>query len=464
MSWPTAPLGTVAETALGKMLDRSKTRGHPSVPYLRNQNVQWGRIDTSDVLTMELADEERDRFGVRPGDLLVCEGGEIGRAAIYEGGEAFMAFQKALHRVRPSSTLSPLFLRYYLESAASSGVLARFSTGSTIAHLPQERLRRIPVPLPSTDEQRQIVEIIEDHLSRLDAADGGISTALARVRALEEQIIRSALVDATSTMHRPTPELPNVGTDDSTIVPLRPGWLWVRLDDVADVVGGVTKDSKKQADPSLVEVPYLRVANVQRGRLDLSEIATIRVTAQKAQALELRVGDVLLNEGGDRDKLARGWVWEGQIPGCIHQNHVFRARIKTDLDPYFLSLTANTFGSPWAMRNGKQSVNLASISQTVIRKMPVILPPSGESGRIAARVTEQLDTNGRLREELLAARRRSATLRRAVLAAAFSGRLTGAASDSDLIEQQASELDEAVYASTEVRADEQIPLEAPHPG
>ena len=146
-------------------------------------------------------------------------------------------------------------------------------------------------------------------------------------------------------------------------------------------MGGVTKDSKKQSLPGMVEVPYLRVANVQRGALKLDEVSSIRVTPQQAQALELRTGDVLLNEGGDRDKLARGWVWEGEVPSCIHQNHVFRARLRIDLDPYFLSFTANTLGGRWAERNGKQSVNLASISLSMIRRMPVIVPPEGVSAR-----------------------------------------------------------------------------------
>lgn len=472
MSWNIVTLEQLAAPGTRQITDgpfgshlasRHYTSSGPRV--IRLQNIGDGEFIDARAHISEEHYARLSTHSVEAGDLLVASlGDSLPRACLAPSTLGPAIVKADCIRVRLASDVNPKWVMYSLISPQTKRWADAQLHGTGRPRLGLKAIRQIPVPSPSLAQQKRLVEIIEDHLSRLDAADGGISTALARVRALEEQIIRSALVDATSTMHRPTPELPNVGTDDSTIVPLPPGWRWVRLDDVADVVGGVTKDSKKQADPSLVEVPYLRVANVQRGRLDLSEIATIRVTAQKAQALELRVGDVLLNEGGDRDKLARGWVWEGQIPGCIHQNHVFRARIKTDLDPYFLSLTANTFGSPWAMRNGKQSVNLASISQTVIRKMPVILPPSGESGRIAARVTEQLDTNGRLREELLAARRRSATLRRAVLAAAFSGRLTGVASDSDLIEQQASELDEAVHASTEVRADEQIPLEAPHPG
>ncbi|MFG1955583.1 restriction endonuclease subunit S [Micromonospora sp. NPDC048830] len=161
------------------------------------------------------------------------------------------------------------------------------------------------------------------------------------------------------------------------------GWRWATLGEIADVVGGVTKDSKLQSRPDLVEVPYLRVANVQRGRIDLSNVATIRVPPQKAAQLELQPGDVLLNEGGDRDKLGRGWVWQGQIPRCIHQNHVFRARIKGGLlHPKLLAWYANEVAHKWFELNGKQSVNLASISLSKIRTFPVPIPTVEEQRRI----------------------------------------------------------------------------------
>jgi type I restriction enzyme S subunit len=131
-------------------------------------NVQWGRIYTDDLLTMEIPPEQVERFTVRQGDLLVCEGGEIGRAAIWNRPDT-IAYQKALHRVRSKGQLVLAYLRYLLEFYSNSGLLARFATGSTIAHLPQEQLRALPVPLPPAEEQRRIVEILEDHLSRLDA-------------------------------------------------------------------------------------------------------------------------------------------------------------------------------------------------------------------------------------------------------------------------------------------------------
>ena len=204
------------------------------------------------------------------------------------------------------------------------------------------------------------------------------------------------------------------------------------------MVGGVTKDSKKQGDPSFVEVPYLRVANVQRGRLNLDTVTHIRVDPAKAKALRLREGDVLLNEGGDRDKLARGWVWEGQINDCIHQNHVFRARVHEQrLDPYFLSFTANTFGGQWAERNGKQSVNLASISLSMIRKLPVIVPADREAQRIVALLREQLGSYDRLESAVMKSRHRGSSLRRSLLAAAFSGQLTGKGNDCHQVQDMA---------------------------
>jgi restriction endonuclease S subunit len=181
------------------------------------------------------------------------------------------------------------------------------------------------------------------------------------------------------------------GLDDGPIPQIPDTWRWVRLHEIAEVVGGVTKDSKKQSDPAYIEVPYLRVANVQRGQLNLSDVSTIRVAGSKAKELMLRHGDVLLNEGGDRDKLGRGWVWEDQIPNCIHQNHVFRARIIEDaIHPKLLAWHANEFGKSWCERNGKQSTNLASISLSKIRMLPVPIPPPEEQKRIVRALEGQM--------------------------------------------------------------------------
>lgn len=166
---------------------------------------------------------------------------------------------------------------------------------------------------------------------------------------------------------------------------------WVRLDEIADVVGGLTKDIKKQSDPNFVEVPYLRVANVQRGYLDLQKLSTIRVSEKTLDKLRLEPGDILFNEGGDRDKLGRGWIWEGQVADCIHQNHVFRARLRSqDYDPKFISMHGNTFGRTWFEKMGKQTTNLASLSLKTIKSFPVPKISLDQQRSIVAAIEEQV--------------------------------------------------------------------------
>lgn len=291
------------------------------------------------------------------------------------------------------------------------------------------------IPVPPLDEQRRIVDLLEDHLSRLDAAVAGLAASEARLGGLRDQVVLGALLGLGSSMATSGSSLASAGVDDGVLRPLPTGWRWARLGDLADVVGGVTKDAKRQSDPSFVEVPYLRVANVQRGRLDISVITTIRVPPAKARDLRLEPGDVLLNEGGDRDKLGRGWVWNGQVPDCIHQNHVFRARVRDGaLHPKLLSWAANTVGGRWCERNGKQSVNLASISLTKIRLMPIPVPPAELQPGIAERIESALAGCDHLEAGLRHGRLAAQGLRRSLLHAAFTDQLSGSAHTQEIEE------------------------------
>jgi type I restriction enzyme S subunit len=213
---------------------------------------------------------------------------------------------------------------------------------------------------------------------------------------------------------------------DSTLVgpyQLPRGWRWCLLEDIAEVVGGVTKGQKFGPDDELVEVPYLRVANVQREHLRLEEILRITTTKQKANALRLLPGDILLNEGGDRDKLGRGWVWGGEIPDCIHQNHVFRARILNGLPPKFVSFYANSIGQAFFFEKAKQTTNLASISLSKIRQLPVPVPPHDIASEIVAQLEAHLSRLDKATADLRSVEAKLTRHRVSVLAAATSGTL-----------------------------------------
>ncbi len=202
------------------------------------------------------------------------------------------------------------------------------------------------------------------------------------------------------------------------------GWVWARLGEIADIKGGITKDQKRNSDNCEV-LPYLRVANVQRGYLDLSEIKEIPVPQEDVESLLLKPGDVLFNEGGDRDKLGRGWVWNGQIQRCVFQNHVFRARfhLPGSMEPKFISWYANTFGQDYFMVKGKQTTNLASINKTMLSAFPVPVAPLDQQKSIVAEIEKQFS---RLDEAVANLKRVKANLKRykaAVLKAAVEGRL-----------------------------------------
>lgn len=146
----------VAELSLGKMLDRKKATGKNLTPYLRNVNVRWGAFDTSDVMEMDITPSELDRVSVRQGDVVVCEGGEPGRCAVWRE-ERSMAIQKALHRMRPKPGIDSDYLALNLEYQIKCGTAKHLFTGTTIKHLTGEKLQVMTLPVPPLHEQQEVV-------------------------------------------------------------------------------------------------------------------------------------------------------------------------------------------------------------------------------------------------------------------------------------------------------------------
>ncbi|WP_338846814.1 restriction endonuclease subunit S [Massilia sp. W12] len=159
---------------------------------------------------------------------------------------------------------------------------------------------------------------------------------------------------------------------------LPPGWRMAPLEQVACVRTGLALS--RHTPPAAQEVPYIRVANVQDGYLDLQDIKHMRLDPRQIARYALAVGDVLLTEGGNFDMLGRGDVWQGQIAPCVHQNHVFVVKTeRSQLLPHFLSaLTASSHGRRFFLRYGKRSTSLASISISQLRQFPVLLPPMAQ--------------------------------------------------------------------------------------
>lgn len=344
------------------------------VPYLRAANVKDGELVLDDVLSMNFTPQEQRIFSLRPGDVLVTEGSgslsTVGASAVWHGEiEGKVCFQNTLLRLRPRPGVDSRFLGWWARSAFGSGLFASIATGANIYHLSAERVRALPIDLPSLEEQRRIADFLDvqtSHISRLE------SLRFRQRMLLEERdmaVVSEVLIPGILT--RPLGKWPWVWLPE--IADDRP---LVRLGYVCRLQSGVTVDGNRDLRGDVVTRPYLRVANVQATRVVLDSISEITVPRSVADRSTLRPGDVLMTEGGDLDKLGRGTVWRGEIPDCLHQNHVFAIRPNPEkLDADYLSLlTRSVHGRCYFESTGVRTTNLASTSSSKILGFPIPLP------------------------------------------------------------------------------------------
>ena len=219
--WRVSAIGTEFRVQLGKMLDAAKNSGVPK-PYIGNRSVQWGRIDVGDIDTVPMTLADLQRFRLRRGDLLVCEGGEIGRAAIWDEPIPECYYQKALHRLRPTRNYDIYLMMSLLQLWASTGSLANYVTQTSIAHLPKDKLEIVPLPVPPPDEQRAIAEALSD----VDGLLAALETLIAKKRAVKQAAMQQLL------------------TGKSRLPGFSGEWETTTLGEVADIKNGATPSTQ----------------------------------------------------------------------------------------------------------------------------------------------------------------------------------------------------------------------------
>jgi len=312
--------------------------------------------------------------------------------------------------IRAPAGIDGGYLFYWLKSQKFLDYVNSVSHGVNMPRLGTKEAKAAPFLLAPLSEQKRIADKLDTLFARVDAC----RDRLARIPTILKRFRQSVLAAATGG------ELTQDWRDQTSCTEI---WTETELGRIAEITGGVTKDAKKQSATD-EEVPYLRVANVQRGYLDLAEIKKIRVPAKKLTDLLLEPGDVLFNEGGDIDKLGRGWIWEGQIARCTFQNHVFRARLRDKTNhPKYVSWWGNYRGLEYFLRSGKQTTNLASINKSMLSALPISLPPADEQYEIVRRVESLLALADQLEARYTTARAQADRLTPALLAKAFRGEL-----------------------------------------
>ncbi len=224
---------------------------------------------------------------------------------------------------------------------------------------PKDWLKK-KIPIPPRLEQDKIVAILTAVDDKLDV----IARQIKATQTIKQGLMQALFDRSDNTLH----------ANDWSLVP---------LSEVAEVRTGVAKGKKGLKEP--IELPYLRVANVQDGHIDLCEVKTIEIEATQVERYALQPGDVLMTEGGDIDKLGRGGVWEGQVSPCLHQNHVFAVRpAPTKLNSYYLAaLASSNYGRQYFLSCAKRTTNLASINSSQLKAFPVLLPSLAIQEKIA---------------------------------------------------------------------------------
>jgi len=192
VEWDVSTVGCEFEIKLGKMLDADKNTGVPK-PYLGNRAVQWNRIDITDLPSVPLSPADIEKYLLSEGDLLVCEGGEVGRAAIWEAPISECYYQKALHRLRPLRGFNSQVMAALLRHWSDRGVLKNYVTQTSIAHLPREKFKNVPMPVPPSAEQRAIAAALSD----VDRLLGGLERLIAKKRDLKQAAMQQLLTGQT---------------------------------------------------------------------------------------------------------------------------------------------------------------------------------------------------------------------------------------------------------------------------
>jgi len=314
------------------------------------------------------------------GTILLSMYGTIGLAKVC--ARALTANQ-ALCALLPPFRCDSGYLLHHLDHVRPKW--SRYSGQTTQANINGAIVRAHEVPLPPIGDQVAIRQVLDT----LDTTIRQTEAIIEKLKQVKHGLLHDLLtrgIDANGELRPPQSQAPDLYKDSAL------GWIpkeWeVRcLSECAEISSRVTL-GRELAGHGVVELPYLRVANVQDGYVDLREVKSVRVLRSEIDRYALLDGDVLMNEGGDFDKLGRGTVWRAQIQPCLHQNHVFRVRCNRDmlLPDFLAAYSASQRGKTFFLLSSKQSTNLASINSTQLKGFPIARPGGGEQRQIVERI------------------------------------------------------------------------------
>ena len=405
--WVWCRLGDLAEVQLGKMLDKKNTNGEPH-SYLANASVRWGSFDLDNLKQMPFIEEEVEKFALKPGDIIMCEGGVPGRCAVWREKESHIKYQKALHRIRLYE-ISSEYVRYYFEAIHDTLFFTAQFSGSTIHHLPRETLIQFPVPLPPLNDQERIVAKIEELFKIADslgeAADGLEKAAKRLDKKILDLAIRGKLVpqdsndepasvllervlavkDAKSTKGKASHRSPNgksgdgilsrtetQSCGDGELFELPKGWAWCKLGEIISLLSG--RDlSPSNYSSSRLSVPYITGASNFIG----DELIVNRWTDQPVTLSHK--GDLLITCKGTVGTMAFNLI------GDIHIARQIMAISSSIMNLNYIKIFLSSIID---LLKASATSMIPGIDRSTLLNILIPLPPLAEQKRIVKKVEE----------------------------------------------------------------------------
>jgi len=373
--WPVKRLTEVFQTQLGKMLSVKARAGFNPKPYLRNANVQWGRADLSSIYFMDFTENEQRKYALKPGDLLMCEGGEIGRTCIWRGELPECYFQKAIHRLRPRSRdVEPEFYLYWMEWAFRiANIYGVTGTQTTIAHLPQEKLEELDVPVPSISEQRAIAQAFQSVQEAKEARQRELALEHERKAALMEHLFTHGTRGG--------------ATKNTAVGEIPKSWHLTTLGELCkDGLGTIQTGpfgSQLHASDYIEEgVPVVNPTHLGFNCIETSRVP--KISKELADSLSkhyLLTGDILISRRGDFSRYAfvgadeAGWLCG---TGCM----LIRLA-NSVIDNYFLALSMSLGSTQDYLEQSAVGSIMPNLNTTILSQMPVLVPAIEEQHQIA---------------------------------------------------------------------------------
>lgn len=355
-SWSIVPFGYLFDIQQGKALNQRAREGEPQCRFLRTSNVLWGELELSSVDTMEFTHAEQSKFALRPGDLLVCEGGDIGRTAMWSGAIEDCYYQNHLHRCRAkTSDVDPEFFMFWMRFAVKSqNMYAGHGNVTTIANLSKSRLAAFTVPHPPLSEQRAIAHVLRTVQQAKEATEQ-VNTAAQELKLgfICKYVAREDLPETWT--RRPIGEL------------------------ASRVEYGISKRGGRSG-----AYPILRMNSIADGQVETDDLQWVDLTPEEFERFRLERGDVLFNRTNSIDKVGKSALFD--LDGdWVFASYLLRVVVEPDLlDPRFLNYVLGAPATKATLRGlAVRAVSQANINATKLKDLLVPVPPISDQRRIA---------------------------------------------------------------------------------